>query len=187
MNAVSAKLKFGVSELMAPAFSALSGRVVADEAAAFVTSGRYSTDLGGVAANDPKFLQAVLKLRDSQEATSLRGQIRNLIATNEGADAILAVDGALKAAVPSAILQGAMEKFATLVAPSGSASMPAIWNEPADVSSAFPKWRARSIELMNAHVLKTGVSFHSTCPCGSGEFFRDCCSAALAEIIPTNS
>ena len=75
LGIASTKLEFGTASLAGLAFSAPSGKILTDEMASYVLTGRFDMDLGRLAVNDPSILLAILKFRDMQVGVSLRKDI----------------------------------------------------------------------------------------------------------------
>lgn len=177
----SAKLDFGTSRLAGPAFASDSGIEWTDETASYVVCGRFDADLGQVVIQEPSFLDAVLKFRDTQQGVSLRKEVHSRLAASEGAEVDAAVNGALRAGVPKAALQAAHDQFVNLLVsePIPGKSPPAIWNDSRYAEDSTVWWRQASRRILDDCCRRAGIGPYDPCPCGSGEKLKFCCDEAL--------
>lgn len=177
----SAKLDFGMSKLAGPAFASASGSEWTDDTASYVVCGRFAAELGQLVIQDPSILDAVLAFRDTQHGDSLRHEVLSRLAASEGAEVNVAVNSALRSAIPVAALQAARDQFVSLlVARAGSGSPPpAIWNDKRYAEDATVRWREVSRKILYDDCRRAGIGPYDQCPCRSGEKLKFCCGEAL--------
>jgi len=110
----SARVNIGAAGLAGPAFSISVGAEMAEDAAGYVVAGGFASDLGALAEREPAVLQAVVAFRDTETGIKLRREIFTRLSVREGHDAALAVNEALREAIPVRILQEARDEMTKL-------------------------------------------------------------------------
>jgi len=182
LGIISAKLDMGTAGLAGPAFACAGGSEWTDDVASYVVRGRYGANLGSAALRDRGVLDAVLTFRRTEAGREIRAEIFERLATAEGGDVAVAVNGCLKNAIPKDILQGAQEQFIRLLT-SDLKDGPhlALWNDARYAEDALGRWKQRSRRIMQEWCGRLGVGRYDFCPCGSGERFKFCCEEALRE------
>jgi SIR2-like domain len=182
LRLVSTKLLFGCASLAIPALSAASTEYWADDAASYVLSGRFNTDLGTFVIQDASILRAVLAFRDTQSGVALRKDVFSRLSVNAGSDIVVAIDAGLRSALPAKILDQARNEMAGLFltqAPVTGQITPAIWTDMKYTTEAIAQWRKRGLSEFLGYCETTHIGKYDPCPCGSGEKRRFCCEAAL--------
>lgn len=179
LSLASTKLIFSATHLAEQAFSAVAGGAWADNAASYVLSGRFNTDLGSYLLADRSIITAVLRFRETQEAASLRRAVKDQLAVHAGSEVVVSINAGLRACVPPKILDQARNQMSgLLIAQSAIPQItPAIWNDHGDDATAH--WRRKSAGELKKYCEKAHIGPYSLCPCGSGEKFRFCCEEAL--------
>lgn len=176
------RVPFGGVSLLSAAFSVQRGSETAFDYASFVMSGVFGSNLSAYIERNPTTLLDLLKFRETNEAESLRREVADRLATNEGTEFSTAIEGSLRSAIPKALLQAARNRFSALVKNnSPAASANAVWADQTAGDASFWLWRARSRELLLNEARIRGVRSSSPCICGSGDRLRDCCMRALVE------
>lgn len=182
LGIASTKLDFGAAMLAGPALATVGGREWVDDVAGYVLCGRSSANLGSLVMADPSIIEAVLRFRETAQGISIRSEIFSHLSRSEAADAFVAVNAALREAIPLRILQSARDRFIEFRTPnsSGATSIPSLWNDQrySDQQAIF-KWRTRSRQILDAHIEALKLDHYSECPCGSGDKLKFCCEAAL--------
>jgi hypothetical protein len=176
----ASRVPFGGASLLSAAFSVRPAEETVSDYASFVVAGAFGQNLSTFLERNPRALLEVLKLRESAEGEALRREIADRLETNDGTEFSAAVNGSLKRAVPTAILQAARNRYSTLMkANSPSAVLGAAW---ADVNTGDPSlrlWRERSREILLAEARSRNIRSDSPCLCGSGDRLNDCCIRSL--------
>lgn len=177
----SAKLDFGTANLAGPAFAAAFGTEWADDTASYVLSGRFASDLGTLARQDPLLLDTIVAFRETRQGEELRQEVYERLVASEGSDVNVAVNAGLRYALPSTTLQKAHDTFVGLLTPQRSLGKtpPAIWNDRRFAEGALSLWRRRSRQTLEEYCRQYSVGPYSACPCGSGEKLKFCCAEAL--------
>ncbi|MDT3778196.1 SIR2 family protein [Nitrospira sp. MA-1] len=177
LNIPALKIHFGGNILAGVIFSAVAARNWAAEAASYVVTGRFSSDLGGAVLNDPGLMQGILKFRNTQNGMSLRKEILNELSVNEGGEVVTSIEAGLRHCLPNAILENARDELSSfLLAEKGSKVIPAIWGNPAHDDKALKLWRIRSDAEFKKFCNVNKIGAYDACPCGSGEKLKFCCS-----------
>lgn len=178
----SVKLDFGAAALAGPAFSAVVGNENTDVCASYVACGRLSANLGAMALNNASVFEAILKFRLTSEGIELRKNTLTRLLTNEGADACMAINGALREAIPLRTLEKARDSFIGLYAPANSNNHQslALWNDQRFSEDAIGLWRKNSRKILNGIAAQHKIMPYDHCPCGSGDKFKFCCLDALS-------
>ena len=181
LRLASTKLFCGSADLAARAFSAVAGRVWADDVASYVLAGRYNTDLGEYVMQDPSILRGVLAFRETQIGVSLRRELFAQLLVNEGRDIVAAINASLSSGLPPTVLEKARNQMSGLFLDqqAGKAFAPMVWRDMNAGNDPLRRWRARSFGAFKEHCLKLGIGEYDRCPCGSGEKVRFCCQEAL--------
>lgn len=176
----AARVPFGGVSLLSAAFSIQTGEQTAYDYASFVMAGAFGSNLSTYIERNPAALLLILKFRESAEGEALRREIADRLDTNDGTQFSSAIEGTLKKAVPTAVLQAARNKFSTLIKAAGpTVSADAVWADQSTGDPSLWRWRARSRELLLKEAGLRGVRSDSPCLCGSGDRLRDCCMRPL--------
>ena len=183
LGIASTKLEFGTASLAGLAFSAPSGKIVTDEMASYVLTGRFDMDLGKFAVSDPSILLAILKFRDTQISVSLREDILNQLSLGLGSDFVTSVNASLSSSLPLKTLQAARDKLSGLLTPKDHESRitTIVWNDIKYEENALSLWKKRSEKELLEYCQKENINNYDLCPCGSGEKMKFCCKEALQE------
>jgi len=183
LGIASTKLEFGTASLAGLAFSAPSGKIVTDEMASYVLTGRFDMDLGKLAVSDPSILLAILKFRDMQIGVSLREDILNQLSLGLGSDFVTSVNASLSSSLPLRTLQAARDKLSGLLTPKDhdSGITTIVWNDIKYEKNALSLWKKRSEKEFLEYCQKENINNYDLCPCGSGEKMKFCCKEALQE------
>ena len=181
LRIVAAKIGFGGQALVGPAFSVAAAQNWADDAASYVLSGRFNTDLGTFVENNPTILDAVLRFRDTQESIELRKQIRQQLSTNAAADFVASVNAGLVRTIPAAVLQKSRDQLSGLLIATGSSYRvtPAVWNNLRNSDHILSLWRKQSARLLEEYCKAHKIKPYDLCPCRSGDKLHFCCARAL--------
>ena len=177
----SVKLHFGTSALAGPAFAAVNGHEWTDDAASYVIYGSFSAELGSIAIADSGVLEAVFRFRDTQAGEQLRKEVLDNLSASAGAEVSVSVNNALRGAIPIRVLQAARDQFLKLLVRRQALPNPepVLWQDTRYAESAILKWKIRSREMLDQYCKKYSIKPYDSCPCGSGEKLKFCCSAAL--------
>jgi hypothetical protein len=182
IGASAARLIWGSESLASAAFSASVGQEWADNAASYVLTGRYNSDLGMSLAADPTLLPHVVAFRQSHGGEAFRREVAQQLETNEGGLLAASVNAGLRQAIPSAALQSARDQLSGLFEPRGQIAnlTPAVFGDLRNSDTCIAAWRKRSRAMLDSECKRLGVGPYSACPCGSGEKLKFCCLAALS-------
>lgn len=176
----ASRVPFGGVSLLSAAFSVKPSEQSVYDYASFVLAGAFGSNLSGCIEKSPEVLLKILDFRESAEGETFRREVSDRLETNEGTEFSAAIEGGLKKAIPTAILQAARNKFSTLMKTTDKvASAAAVWADSNTDDSSLRLWRERSRELLRSHAKVLGVKSDSLCLCGSGDHFRDCCLRPL--------
>ena len=163
----ASRVPFGGSSLLSAAFSVKPGEQNVYEYASFVMSGRYGTNLSEMLEKRPALLLDIVRFRETAEGESLRREISERLETNGESEFSAAIDGSLRRALPSALIQAARNTFSGLVKTSNpSASAAAIWSDANADDGALRLWRDRSRQLLLEQAKLRDVKPESPCLCG---------------------
>ena len=105
IDASATRMLLGSEMLASVAFSASGGSMWADEAASYVLTGRFNSDLGALIEQQPELLEGVLRFRESAGGNSFRRDIVERLAKNQGGQMVAAVNSGLNEAMPASVLQ----------------------------------------------------------------------------------
>lgn len=182
IGASAARLIFGSDCLAGAAFSASVGQAWADDAASYVLTGRYNSDVGLSLAADPTLLPHVVAFRQSQGGERFRREVAQRLETNEGGGLATAINAGLRQAIPPAVLETARDQLSGLFEPRGRIAKltPAVFGDLRNSDICIAGWRKRSRATLASHCDLLGLGPYSACPCGSGEKLKFCCLAALS-------
>ena len=182
IGASAARLIWGSENLASAAFSASVGQEWADNAASYVLTGRYNSDVGRMFEADPTLLSLVVAFRQSQAGEVFRCEVAQRLETNEGGLLAASVNAGLRQAIPSAALQSARDQLSGLFEPRGQIAKltPAVFGDLRNADICIAGWRKRSRAMLDAECKRLGIGPYNTCPCGSGEKLKFCCLAALS-------
>jgi hypothetical protein len=176
----AAKLPYGGEALTTAAFNVNVGANNADEAASYVISGRYNTDLGSFVENNPKVVDGILEFRSTQNGESLRAEIREALLTDAASEFAASINSGLSRTIPPGVLQNAKDKMSTLLTESSRFTpTPAVWTNEWQSDAVTRRWRDKSREYLLRLCRSRNITTHDMCPCGSGDKLRDCCLLPL--------
>lgn len=177
LNIPALKIHFGGNILSGVIFSAVAARNWAADAASYIVTGRFSSDLGGAILSNPSLMQGILKFRSTQNAISLRNEILNELSVNNGGEVVASIEAGMKQSIPNVILEKARDELSSfLLAEEGSKIIPAIWGNPAHDDKALKLWRIRSNAEFKKYCDENKIGIYDACPCGSGEKLKFCCA-----------
>jgi len=177
LNIPALKIHFGGNILSGVIFSAVAARNWAAEAASYVVTGRFSSDLGGAVLNDPSLMKGILKFRSTQNGISLRDEILKELSVNNGGEVVASIEAGMKQSIPNVVLEKARDELSSfLLAEEGSKVIPAIWGNPAYDDKALKLWRIRSDAEFKQYCNEKKIGVYDVCPCGSGEKLKFCCA-----------
>jgi hypothetical protein len=181
LGLASTKLEFGAANLAGPAFAAASSKEFADSMAGYVLTGRFDTEVGTWAIEDPSMVRMVMRFRDTQAGIALRREILQEISVNAGGDVVASVNGGLRSVIPLSVLQNARDQLSGLLLQHTPrlGVIPTLWNNVSNDERALSLWRRRSAEELRALCEKNRITKYDLCPCESGEKFRFCCGESL--------
>jgi hypothetical protein len=176
----AARVPFGGISLLSAAFNVKPATQTAYDFASFILTGAYGSNLSSYIETHPDVLLKILEFRGSGEGEALRRELSDRLETNDGTEFSAAIDGSVRKAIPTAVIQAAKNKFSMLLKtdnPNSSAT--AVWgNSNADDQSLW-RWREHSRDLLWIEAKALGIKSDSSCMCGSGDRLRDCCLKAL--------
>jgi hypothetical protein len=177
----AAKMGFGGEILASRGFALAATHDWAEDAASYILSQKYNSDLGSLVMNEPSILDAILRFRDTQAGAQLRDTIRKQLTTEPGSEFIASVNAGLARNIPAKILQEARDQLSGLLLaqPSSYQVTPAVWNNLQNSDSSLSLWRKRSYKLLVEYCAEHKIGPYDHCPCGSGEKLRFCCEEAL--------
>ncbi|WP_291997253.1 SIR2 family protein [Candidatus Accumulibacter sp. ACC012] len=182
IGASAARLIFGSESLAGAAFSTSVSQAWADDAASYVLTGRYNSDVGLSLAEDPTLLPQVVAFRQSQGGEIFRREVAQRLETNEGGLLATAVNAGLRQAIPPAVLERARDQLSGLFEPRGRIAKlaPAVFGDLRNSDVCIAGWRKRSRAILASHCELFDLNPYSACPCGSGEKLKFCCREALS-------
>ncbi|MGZ4979514.1 MAG: SIR2 family protein [Methylobacter sp.] len=181
IEASATRMIWGSERLATAAFSAAAGKNWADDAASYVLTGRYNSDIGAIVANNPALLHRLMEFRMSQQGEAFRREIADMLQTDAGAQVAAAVNSGLREAFPPSVLEQARNQFSGLFVPTDHRQelIPAYWGNLQNGDTRIAAWRKRSRRMLDEECIKRRLGPYSLCPCGSGEQLKFCCLAAL--------
>lgn len=182
IQASSARMIFGSEKLANVAFSATEAEQWAQDAASYVLTGRFNSDVGEIIRKNPDLLFGIIKFRESSTGASFRREIAQLLAADNGSQIVTAINSGLNQAIPPAVLQQARDQFSGLFIPqkNSSLSAPVVWGDLRNSDTQISRWRKRSRTLLEEEIKRQRLGPYNECPCGSGEKLRFCCQDALS-------
>jgi hypothetical protein len=181
IRATATRMIWGSEKLASVTFSAISSSNWADDAASYVLTGRFNSNLGAIVATDLSLLGGILAFRDSASGVAFRREIAERLATNEGGHIVSAINAGLHQALPVSVLQQARDQLSGLFLrnDTGPRLAPAVWGDLRNAEARIASWRARSRSILEAECAKRRIGPYDACPCGSGDRLKFCCAAAL--------
>lgn len=181
IHANSTRMIWGTEKLASVVFSATNGTEWADEAASYVLSGRYDSDVGAIISSEPGLLLEILKFRESTPGESFRREIAQRLAVDNGGEIITAINAALHHAIPTQVLQKARDQLSGLYIPRNSIPgiLPSVWADLRNSDARIAGWRKRSRTMLEEVIKRQKLGAYDNCPCGSGDSLRFCCQHAL--------
>ena len=181
LKARATRMIFGSEKLASAAFSAAAGTEWADNAASYVLTGRFNSDLGKIIESEPTLWGNILNFRESPVGIQFRREISERLLVNEGGQVSTAINAGLGQAVPSSVLQRAQDQLSGLFTPRnvGSLLVPAVWGDLRNSEERIAGWRRQSESLLDQECASRNIGPYDDCPCGSGEKTKFCCSLTL--------
>jgi hypothetical protein len=180
LNIRACRVTFGGRCLLSAAFNVKPAEQSFHEYASFIISGAYGSNLSTLIEQNPRVLLDIIEFRESAEGEALRREVSDRLETNDGSEFSASIEGGLKKAIPTATVQGARNKFSTLMkANNQNASAAALWSDSNTSDLSLRLWRERSRELLWAYAKERDLKSDSPCLCGSGDRLRDCCLRPL--------
>lgn len=182
IDASAARMIWGSERLATAAFSSAAGKTWADDAASYVLTGKFNSDVGSIVFKNPALLARLLEFRFSQQGEVFRGEIFSILQSDRGAQVAAAVNAGLKTALTPSVLEQARNQFSGLFTSEQVGSMlPAVWGDLQNGEARIAKWRERSRSMLQEEIRKHNWNPYSACPCGSGEQLKFCCLEALSD------
>lgn len=181
LGIASTKLEFGTASLAGLAFSTTSGKILTDEMACYVLTGRFDMDLGRMAIANDQILYEIIRFRETQAGESLRCEILEQLSLGLGSDLVASINGGLSSVISLKTLQAAKDKFSGLNIPkvSETGSTTLVWNDIKFEENAMNLWRRRCEYEFDAFCKEDSIQPYDLCPCGSGEKVKFCCKETL--------
>lgn len=178
----SARMIFGSEKLASVAFSATETEQWAQDAASYVLTGRFNSDVGEIIRKNPDLLFGIIKFRESSTGAGFRREIAQSLAADNGSQIVTAINSGLNQAIPVAVLQQARDQFSGLFIPqkNSSLSTPVVWGDLRNSDTQISRWRKRSRTLLEEEIKRQRLGPYDECPCGSGEKLKFCCQDALS-------
>lgn len=182
IQASSARMIFGSEKLASVAFSAVEAEQWAQDAASYVLTGRFNSDVGEIIRKNPDLLFGIIKFRESSTGASFRQEIVQSLAAENGSQIVTAINSGLNQAIPPAVLQQARDQFSGLFISQNNSSLstPVVWGDLRNSDTQISRWRKRSRTLLEEEIKRQRLGPYDECPCGSGEKLRFCCQHALS-------
>ncbi|MGO8973732.1 MAG: SIR2 family protein [Steroidobacteraceae bacterium] len=180
--AASTRMIWGSEKLASIAFSASDSTEWAEDAASYVLSGRYNSNLGEIVQKRPSILLEILRFRETPPGQALRREVIDRLAANDGQQINVVINAGLQQAIPISILERARDQLSGLfIRRSGDSTIsPAVWGDLRNSDARIAGWRKRSFATFLEEINRRGLSPYDLCPCGSGEKLKFCCQRALA-------
>jgi hypothetical protein len=177
----SVKFDFGMAQLAGPALAASSDAAwTTDDAAGYVLGGRFAADLESSVRGAPGIIDAVLRFRKTAEAAELRAQLGERLHTDSGADIVAVMNGGLRAAIPTDVLERARSRFCQLLVGSAVTQPPVLWND-SECENSLRTWRRVNRRRLEEYCKAANIGPYDPCPCESGDKLKFCCAAPLRE------
>ena len=148
-------------------------------------TGRFNSDLGAVIEMQPSLLNLILQFRESAAGVSFRREVSECLMMNEGSELRAAINSGLRQALTVSALERARDQLCGLFVLREAAPrvFPAFWGDLRNAEERIAGWRRLSKSLLDDVCNAGKLSPYDTCPCGSGEKVKFCCSAALRWIL----
>lgn len=181
IKANATRMIFGSEKLASVAFSSTTGKEWADDAASYVLTGKFNSDIGSIIAREPSLLLNILRFRDSSAAEGFRREVALRLAADDGGQIITAINAGLHEALPTYVLQQARDQLSGLFMPRNPPSVltPAVWGDLRNSDESIAGWRRRSRIILETELKRQKLGPYDNCLCGSGEKLKFCCQAAL--------
>jgi len=176
----AAKVPFGGKQLINGAFGIRTETEFAEQAASFVLSGNYDTDLGAIVQQDLSIIRSILKFRQSQGGESFRKEVFDILSVPLGTEFAASVNAGLRQSIPTSVLQKAKNRLSFLLTNHAKTiATPAVWGNTIQSDRVTQYWRAKSLKLLMNLCESRGIGKNDDCICGSGEKLRLCCLPPL--------
>ena len=181
LKARATRMILGSERLASAAFSAATGTEWAENAASYVLTGRFNSDLGRVIESEPTLWRNVLLFRESPAGIEFRREVSDRLMINEGGEVTTAINAGLSQAIPSSVLQRAQDQMSGLFTRGNvdSRMVPAVWGDLRNSENKIAGWKRQSRKVLNEVCSKRKIGPYHDCPCGSGEKTKFCCISAL--------
>ncbi len=111
----ASRVPFGGISLLSAAFSVKSAEQTVFDYASFVLAGVFGSNLSTFLERNPRSLLKLIQFRESAEAEALRREVLDRLDKNDGTEFSAAIEGSLKKAIPTAVLEAARNRFSTLM------------------------------------------------------------------------
>ncbi len=122
IQASSTRMIFGSEKLADVAFSASEGKEWDDSAASYVLTGHFNSDVGEFILKEPTILLDILRFRESSAGESLRCEVAQCLAADDGSQVVTAINAGLRQAIPTTVLEQARDQFSGLFIPRNNSS-----------------------------------------------------------------
>ena len=181
LKARATRMIFGSERLASAAFSAATGTEWAENAASYVLTGRFNSDLGKVLESEPTLWRNILLFRESPAGIEFRREVSDRLTINEGGEVTTAINAGLSQAVSSSVLQRAQDQMSGLFTRRNvdSRIVPAVWGDLRNSDNKIAGWKRQSRKVLNEVCAERKIGPYHDCPCGSGEKTKFCCISAL--------
>jgi len=183
IQASSARMIFGSEKLASVAFSSIEGKEWADNAASYVLTGRFDSDIGSIIFRERSLLLKILQFRESSVGENFRREVAECLATDNGSQIVTAINAGLTQALSFDVLQKAHDQFSSglfIHRDTSSAFTPVVWGDLRNSDARIARWRKRSRTMLDEESKRQKLGPYDECPCGSGEKLRFCCQKALS-------
>jgi len=180
LGASSMKLMPGVAQIAQAAFATIAGGIVANEAASYILTGQFEV-VPEEAISSPNVWRTILKFRDTDAGSGLRGCVNACLLANQGAEIVAAIDASLKRALPARILTEARRAMSALLLASNNklGVTPGIWSDAYGLWNGPAAWRSMTRTRLESYLRELRMGPYDLCPCGSYEKVKYCCQAEL--------
>jgi len=182
IQASSTRMIFGSEKLASVAFSASEGKEWAENAASYVLTGHFNSDIGAIILKEPKLILKILMFRESSVGEGFRREVEQCLAADDGGQVVTAINAGFSQALPVAVLQQARDQFSGLFIPRDTSSVitPIVWGDLRNSDTRIARWRKRSRTMLDEESKRQKLGPYDDCPCESGEKLKFCCQAALS-------
>lgn len=168
IGATATRMLLGSEILASVAFAASGGRTWADEAGSYALTVRFNSDLGALIKHQPALLGGALRFRESAGGNSVRRELVERPATNDGGQTVAAVNAGFREAIPTSVLQQARDELSGLFMPRISSPIlrPAAWGDLRNGEERMAGWRRESRARLDEFREVGRWSPYDRCSCG---------------------